>query len=261
MASLAELQKKAQKKGIVPQIQSQKETGADQVVESYVLTYTPEGALKKSIDSLDSFCSYWEEQAKDRDKLKSAVEYIDQVNTIYSSYRTMRKNLDGTIAYLIGEWLLECRSKFFPQNDRKSRGQWFSFLKSHLCQGFEKTTAYEFMSIAEKLKNYRQSKLPLHTLKALLRACNSGVDITTIDINNISSKAILALREQVEVSEGLMSKKVYRLRMNLDSFLKEAEKFDLSQIDLEEMRKLRYSLFQLDELCKFHSAPRNEIMT
>lgn len=259
MASLVELEKNAHKRGHVAASSHKKDVGASVVIDNYIVSHSPEGTLKRSIESLDGFCAFWEEKSSARGELKTPDEYINQVNTIYSSYRTIRKNLDGTIAYLIGDWLIECRSRFFPDNDRKSRGQWFSFLTTHLCSGFEKTTAYEFMSIAEKLKSYRENKLPLHLLKALLRAKNSGVKVELLDVNNISSKEILTLIHSSKPNvENSLKIEVQKLISNIEDFLVASNELDFSRLESSDIEKLDRCLNLLAS--KFHSAARNEII-
>ncbi len=259
MGSLQDLEKTAQKKGISAVHSQRRESGADNVVGNYIVAHSPEGTLKRSIESLDGFCSFWEEQSITRHELKNPEAYLNQVNTIYSSYRNIRKNLDGTIAYLIGDWLLECRSRFFPDTDRKTRGQWFSFLRSNLCDGFEKTTAYEFMSIAEKLKEYRREKLPLHMLKALLRAKNGGVEIQNLDVNHVSSKDVLSLlsSSKEKSSSELTQGEVKKLVLTLEAFLMVSDEIDYNSINEKDSKKILLLLNQVST--KFHSAPRNEI--
>ena len=242
MASLLDLEKNAKHKGISPSKQNIKDVGANEVIGTYLIGYSAEGALKKSVDSLDGFCSYWEEQAQTRENLKSADDYIQQVNIIFNSYRTIRKNLDGSVAYLIGDWLLNCRIRFFPEDDRKTKGLWSAFLKEKLCNGFEKTTAYEFMGIADKLKKYRQNKLPLHTLKALLRAKNSGVNIEALDLQHISSKEIMAFREKSQDFSKILKANMIKSRNNFDFMTKELKKFETCDVDKNELSKLKNSV-------------------
>ncbi len=254
MASLLDLEKNAKQKGFSPTQRNIKEVGASEVIQSYLVGYSSEGALKKSVDSLDGFCSYWEEQAKIRDNLSNAVDYLNQVNIIFNSYKTIRKNLDGTIAYLIGDWLFSCRTRFFPNDDRKTRGLWSTFLKDNLCNGFEKSTAYEFMAIAEKLKQYRLSKLPIHTLKALLRAHNSGVDIKSIDVALISAKDILALRENTKDSFKIFKSNMAKLRNEIDSMTEKFMRLEKTDTDKNEVIKLKNSIEKLQRiLSSFHT--------
>ena len=253
MASLLDLEKNAKQKGFSPTQRNIKEVGASEVIQSYLVGYSSEGALKKSVDSLDGFCSYWEEQAKIRDNLSNAVDYLNQVNIIFNSYKTIRKNLDGTIAYLIGDWLFSCRNRFFPDDDRKTRGLWSTFLRNNLCNGFEKSTAYEFMAIAEKLKQYRASKLPIHTLKALLRAHNSGVDIKSIDVALISAKDILALRENTKDSFKIFKSNMVKLRNEIDSMTEKFMRLEKTDTDKNEVIKLKNSIDKLQRiLSSFH---------
>lgn len=254
MASLLDLEKNAKQKGFAPTQRNIKEVGASDVIQSYLVGYSSEGALKRSVDSLEGFCSYWEEQAKIRDNLTNAVDYLNQVNTIFNSYKTIRKNLDGTIAYLIGDWLCSCRNRFFPSDDRKTRGLWSAFLKDNLCNGFEKSTAYEFMAIAEKLENYRFSKLPIHTLKALLRAHNSGVDIKLLDVGQISAKAILALRENTKDSFKIFKSNMIKLRNESDALAEKFQSLQNIDIDKNEVVKLKNSVEKLLRiLSSFHN--------
>lgn len=228
MPSLQELEKKVRDKGLSASSRNVREVDADSLVEKYVKGYSSEGALKNSIEGLEGFCSYWEEQSLTKSNLANAEQYIEKINTIFSSYRTLRRNLDGTIAYLIGDWLLDCRKRFFPGDDRQTRGHWSDFLKKNLCNGFEKSTAYEFMAITEKLKEYRQNRLPLHTLKALLRAKNNGVDITTLDVEVVSSKEILSMR--IRKSEATINSIFQKLNRSLGIFIEELENFDFSEV-------------------------------
>ena len=246
MASLQDLQIKALEKGIKPSARYVRDVDADSVVANYVRGYSAEGALKNSVEGLDGFCSYWEEQSQLKYNLATPNEYIEKVNTIFSSYRTMRRNLDGTIAYLIGDWLLDCRQRFFPEDDRKTRGKWSDFLMTNLCKDFEKSTAYEFMAIAGKLKNYRQSKLPINSLKALLRAKNSGVDVDSLDINTVatfSTKEILAMREKKEKTSTSMI--CYKFKQNVDRFLQDSKTFKISDLDPYEIEKMKLALNQI----------------
>ena len=242
MASLLELEKNAKQKGFSSTQRNIKDVGASDVLQNYLVHYSAEGALKKSVESLDGFCAYWEEQAQTRENLKNADDYIEQVNVIFNSYKTIRKNLDGSVAYLIGDWLLHCRLRFFPEDDRKTRGLWAAFLKEKLCTGFEKTTAYEFMGIADKLKKYRQNKLPLHTLKALLRAKNSGVNIEELDLQNISSKEIMALREKSQDFSKILKSNIVKARNHFDSMTKDLKKFETCDIDKNDISKLKTSI-------------------
>lgn len=249
MASLLEMQKKAAEKGIQASVRSKRDVDASSVIGNYVQGYSAEGALKNSVEGLEGFCSYWEEQSRLKLELTSPDQYIEKINTIFSSYRTLRRNIDGTIAYLIGDWLLDCRLRFFPETDRKTRGKWSEYLMANLCKGFEKTTAYEFMAIAEKLKNYRQTKLSLASLKALLRVKNSGVDIDSLDVNtviNFSTKEILALNDR---KARLSANQVYtKLRHSLEKFIEESKEIDLNDLDSYESEKLKVSLTQVMSL-------------
>jgi len=240
MASLQDFQKKALEKGITSATRHTRDVDADSVVGNYVKGYSAEGALKNSVEGLEGFCSYWEEQSLSKLNLSSANEYIDKINTIFSSYRTLRRNLDGTIAYLIGDWLIDCRKRFFPDEDRKTRGNWSLFLKKNLCKDFEKSTAYEFMAIAEKLKMYRQNKLPIYTLKALLRAKNSGVDVESLNVDVISTKEILAMRDK---NKNITANNIcYRFKQNIDNFIEDINNFELTDFDSSEVSKIRSSL-------------------
>jgi hypothetical protein len=251
MASLLELEKRAKQKGINATERNFKDTGANNVVENYIVGYSAEGALKNSIESLDGFCSYWDEQSYLRQNLSSPVEYITQVNTIFSSYRTIRKNLDGNISYLIGDWLLDCRHRFFLGDDRKIKGEWSKFLKENLCKDFEKTSAYEFMAIAEKLKQYRIKKLPLHTLKALLRARNSGIDIETLDLEKLSTKEILALRDKTKIESKTINVNIVKLKLQVSSItrqLKESGISDLNYLEVTNLKECIHGLLGVIEL-------------
>ena len=252
MASLQDLQKKALEKGITSAARHVRDVDADSVVGNYVKGYSAEGALKNSVEGLEGFCSYWEEQSLLKSNLSTANEYIDKINTIFSSYRTLRRNLDGNVAYLIGNWLLDCRQRFFPGEDRKTRGVWSVFLKDNLCQGFEKTTAYEFMAIAEKLKTYRQNKLPLHTLKALLRAKNSGVDVDLLDVESVSSKEILAMREKSKnISANFIC---HKFNQTVENFLEDLSSFQLSDLDMSDVTKIKLNLQKILKTLE----PKNE---
>ena len=116
------------------------------------------------------------------------------------------------------------------------------FLKDNLCNGFEKSTAYEFMAIAEKLKQYRLSKLPIHTLKALLRAHNSGVDIKSIDVALISAKDILALRENTKDSFKIFKSNMVKLRNEIDSMTEKFMRLEKTDTDKNEVIKLKNSI-------------------
>jgi hypothetical protein len=162
--------------------------------------YTPESSLTRAKDGVEYFTKYWSMEMKKRDHLLDANAYIEKVNFIFQSYITVRKNFDVSVAYLIGDWLNECRKEFFPADDRKSASEWNRFLEENLCKDFKKTSANLYMRIAEKLSAFREKKLPIQKLEALAKLVDAGTDISPLipRAEELSLAELMAFKPQKE---------------------------------------------------------------
>ena len=237
MASIKDFSEKHDMGKIMSVVSNQTNIVNTDIARRHKLLSSPEEIFKRTIDGLNGFCSSLEENLPKRDDMNHADDYMNHVNGIFSSYSSIRKKLDGSIVFLIGDLLLECRSKFFPETDRKTRGQWSSFLKSNLCVGFEKSTAYVFMSVAEKLNSYRNQSLSISSLKNLLKLKNSGFDLGGLDPHQISNEYISNLlvnsnkyKEdslKIEIRNYILQSK--KILKNLDTI--EFQKSDSDTID------------------------------
>lgn len=221
------------------------------VIDNYLHLYSPEGALKNSVNSLDGFCTYWQEQVANRENLSQPEEYFNQVNTIFTSYSTLRRSMDSTIAYLIGDMLVDCRERFFPSEDRKTKGLWATFLKKHLCKTFERSTAYDFIAIAEKLKEFKGQKLKINTLKALVRAKNAGLDLKTIDIDNSTTSELLSLSKRK--SDKTYLDEIIKCRKSIQSLISKEHFIELSNEALTELILLKQEVSNLSKIVESYN--------
>ena len=243
------------------QVQDQQRTigassgAAASVIDNYLDLYSPEGALKSSISSLDGFCTFWQEQVTNRDNLSKPEDYFHKVNTIFTSYSTLRSSMDSTIAYLIGDMLVDCRERFFPNEDRKTKGLWASFLKKNLCKTFERSTAYDFIAIAEKLKEFRGQKLKINTLKALVRAKNAGLDLKTIDIDNSTTSELLSLSKRK--SDKTYLDEIVKCRKSIQSLISKEHLIELSDEALTELILLKQEISSLSKIVESYNLSKN----
>ena len=199
MASLQDMLKANQKKGWVKQEEQNfpalvhPNQSAVKVLDAH-MNSAPSRALSLVASSVEGFANYWEEQLEGRDVLDSPSAYIGQINELVGSYLKVRRRFDTSVAFLVGEWLLSCRERFFPKEDRKSRGEWSRFLEENLCDGFEKSTAYLYMSFASNLSELKNYSLPIKKMEALLKLKKAGksIDGMLANANELSVDEILS---------------------------------------------------------------------
>lgn len=206
---------------------------------------TPESAFSHAKDGVDYFSKYWSQEMKRCDEIQTATGYVEKVNCIYENYVAVRRNLDGSVAYVIGDWLNACRKKFFPGEDRKTASDWRRFLDQNLCTSFSRASAYLYMRIAEKLEPLRNSKVPLQKLEALARLVDTGTDILPIlsRTEELSVADIRAFRQKEEKEEKghlivakiaacIASARVGMEKINVSNYRIQEEQLRSLQVDL-----------------------------
>lgn len=212
MPSVTELLQKAESKGIKAKNISKnilnenfESSEMKQIMDNYVIK-TPESALLEAKQNLNGFIHYWSgEEWVGKRKFDTPEQYMENVNKLFSSYSTLRRELDSSVAFIIGEWLLECKSKFFPDSEcnRKEATRWSEFLVSNLCNGFKRTMAYNCMRVSRELKDIRGKSLSWRQMLAILKIKNKGIDLSKVDVEGLSELEIISLAKPNEEPESL----------------------------------------------------------
>lgn len=200
--------------------------------------FTPESSLNKASDGVEYFAKFWAQEIRKRENLTSPDAYLERVNFIFTSYVTVRRTFDASVAYVIGDWLNACRKEFFPGEDRKSASNWNRFLEERLCEGFKKTSANLYMRIADKLDVLREKSLPIQKLEAFAKLVDAGTDIVPLipQAEELSLSDILAFRPTKSGQKNLTPTQAFnRVVSMLANTRKELTKIKEHGIELKDV--------------------------
>lgn len=247
MPSLQEVLAKNRAKGIGTELHQNpilKDDSAAEVALKMVRAYTehtPAKALHNASTSLDGFVGFWSGERAKALGLHTPEEYLSCVNECFEAYGRLRRKLDGSVAFLLGDFLLECRSRFFPEaeHDRKEAGQWSLFLQQHLCKGFSKSFAYACMQIARELDSLRGRSLLFTQLRAALQVQAKGGEVGEI-LESMTESEIRALVSDSEPTEP--AHELIRLQNSLGILRRRLER--LSPMDKHQHKDLISSLHE-----------------
>ena len=178
--------------------------------DSPTALFSKESIEQTALQSVSRLMNLWNSEISERvSRFVTPEDYVKNVNEIFSSYQGIRFRIDSTVAFLIGDILNECKTRFF--NDEKKIGKkWLDFLKENIS--FSQRQAYDFMSISSKLSYARGKKLTMEQFRALLTLHSAGFDIHRLphDLELMSPSHIVNLKNQNVLEEGEEAKKISR---------------------------------------------------
>lgn len=188
-----------------------------------------------AIITLKNMIANWDKSSEDIESIfKTPEDYSNSVKQYFETYEKFRINLDASFAFATGSTLNKCREIFFENEDKN--------FKKHLetTLPFSVRQAYDYMAIAKELHQFKDKKLKMEKLRALLSVSRSGFDLNQIypTIESLDLKDILSLKGKKESTGGVrnLSGKISQLNsilLKLEEVLSEIN-LDISKSKLSE---------------------------
>ena len=151
-----------------------------------------------AIITLKNMIANWDRSSDGLDSvLKTPDDYSNSVKQYYETYEKFRINLDASFAFATGSTLNKCREIFFENEDKN--------FKKHLetTLPFSVRQAYDYMAIAKELHQFKDKKLKMEKLRALLSVSRSGFDMNQLysKVETLDVKDILSFKGK-KIEEG-----------------------------------------------------------
>lgn len=202
-----------------------------------LITLNSENIEEAAVTSLQRLMTNWDKTLESRERdLNAPEDYGNLIQEYWETYQKIKVNIDASFAFIAGDILNSCRKRFFESEEKNFK----SYLETKIP--FSIRLAYDFMAISKELSLFKNKKLPMEKLRALLSVSRSGFDLAQLhnqaeilEVKEILSfKAPIQKNNKINISLkiGQLSLTILTLEKQINTIFAETKDKNLTQKQL-----------------------------
>lgn len=201
-----------------------------------------------AVTSLHRLMTNWDRTLESREQeLQAPEDYGNLIHEYWETYQKIKVNMDASFAFIAGDILNSCRKRFFETEEKNFK----SYLETKIP--FSIRLAYDFMAISKELSLFKNKKLPMEKLRALLSVSRSGFDLSQLhnQADRLEVKEILSFKAPTQkVSKINISMKIGQLTLTALTLEKQVNSIFIENKDKKLTEKQLYDISCVQEKIK-----------
>lgn len=185
-----------------------------------LISLNSENIEETAVTSLQRLMSNWDSSIQLREnELKNENDYSNLISQYWETYQKLKINIDASFAFIAGDILSKVRKKFFESEEKNFK----IYLESKIP--FSIRLAYDFMAISNNLSQFKNKKISMEKLRALLSVSRSGYDLSLLlpQVDKLDTKEILSFKKNESAGKSKINNtlKVAQIATTINSLEKQ----------------------------------------
>ena len=219
------LRKKSKDNQITPQVKTTI-LPQTQSFSPKLIQLNSENIEDAAVSGIERLIKNWDLSLDENEnRMNNPEEYSTSVKKYWDTYQKFRTHFDASIAFIVGDLLNRCREKFFENQDKGFK----KYLETQIP--FSVRLAYDLMAISKKLSLFKEKKLTMEKLRALLTVSKSGIDLTQLfsNVEDLEIKDILSFKPMTKEKKTNVSFNLGQLSSAINSLDRKVSEIFIEQ--------------------------------